>query len=48
MGKRRIMHFGDVYEIQEFDGDEWVTVGELPTLERAKQLLKDLKKIDTV
>ena len=48
MAKRRVMHFGDVYEIQEFDGDEWVTVGELLSLERAKQLLKDFKKIDTV
>lgn len=46
MTKRRVMHVGDSYVIQEYYRGEWADMGEVPTIEQAKALLKDLKKLD--
>lgn len=48
MPKRRVMHIGDVYVIQEYYRGEWADMGEVPTLEQAKNLLKELKKLDKI
>lgn len=48
MTKRRVMHLGEGYQIQEYDSGEWKTVGELPTLKQAKKLLEDLREIETI
>ena len=46
MTKRRVMHLGEAYTIQEYADGEWKTVGELPTLQQAKKLLADLREIE--
>lgn len=48
MGRKRIMHFGQTYTIQEYDQGEWKDLGELPTLDQAKKLLKELRKLDKI
>ena len=48
MPKRRVMHLGDAYVIQECYRGEWADMGEVPTLDQAKNLLKELKKLDKV
>lgn len=48
MTKRRVMHLGETYVIQEYADGVWTNVGELPTLAQAKKLLEDLRKLDTI
>lgn len=45
MTRHRVMHLGETYTIEEYSNGEWVKVGELPTLNQAKELLKDIRKI---
>lgn len=48
MGRKRIMHLGEGYTIQEFDQGQWNDLGEVPTLDQAKSLLEDLRKLEIV
>ena len=48
MSKHRVMHIGDAYVIQRYYRGKWADLGEAPTLDKAKKLLKDFEELDKI